>query len=246
MKSNAPKFPEVPNTPSNRADHLRRYAFAGAGAAVIAGAVTTADAGVVFVTTYDGQVYQDSTPNAFGSELWDFKIDPDNFPDFRLRNEIGASYITAAIRSPVGGTLDVIGQQGVAGPYTLNYPSRLSAGAVIGPAATFFTLNDANNNGTMASGYGFAGEKWFSTSGATGFLGIRFTFNGETHYGFVNLTVAGSNDPAPFHFTINSIAYEDQANTAITAVPEPGTLGLLALGAVGLAAYRRKMAKKAE
>jgi len=67
------------------------------------------------------------------------------------------------------------------------------------------------------------------------------------HYGYIDLSVQKYNSPAdPGGFRFFNAAYETTANTPITIVPEPGTVGMLAFGAAGLAgiaALRRKRAR---
>ena len=72
------------------------------------------------------------------------------------------------------------------------------------------------------------------------YLGVEFQIAGQTHYGWVQIDV---NDEAN-EATINGYAYEDVAGAAIHAgtVPEPGSLAMLAIGAAGIAARRRRKA----
>ncbi|MGI9516139.1 MAG: PEP-CTERM sorting domain-containing protein, partial [Pirellulaceae bacterium] len=75
-------------------------------------------------------------------------------------------------------------------------------------------------------------------SPGTNMLGFRFDINGSTHYGWAEVDITNNNT----ELTITRWAYESDADTAIHvgAIPEPGSLGLLGLGAAGLLAFRRR------
>jgi hypothetical protein len=93
------------------------------------------------------------------------------------------------------------------------------------------------------------------------YLGVRFTMDGELHYGWVRLTVTASPqlDGPPLSAQITAYAYETEANTTIyagltkeaSAELEPAmsvpnhrgpSLGMLALGAEGVPLWRRDLA----
>lgn len=99
------------------------------------------------------------------------------------------------------------------------------------------TVVDATSN---LSALNFVGDTDIA-AGTTGFIGFRFKSNDATtdYYGWAEYSVgAGVADGAIVRW-----AYEDSgAGIAVGAVPEASSLGLLALGSVGLAQWRRRRA----
>jgi len=138
------------------------------------------------------------------------------------------------------------------------YASALARGAKIGPSADFSSKGFAEierAHGINASSnysrklYG----NWGGTP-ANRYLGVKFLIDGATHYGWVRLTVI--TEPSGVSATITAYAYETTANKRILAgIPEKDSantqaqpqaeslgrpsLGMLALGADGLAQWRR-------
>jgi hypothetical protein len=84
------------------------------------------------------------------------------------------------------------------------------------------------------------GGLWANQSG---YLGFEFHSNGGTHFGWAHISVTDGGVGA-ISGTISEFAYDTVPGQSIeagqTATPEPGTLGLLALGSLGLAFWRRK------
>ena len=101
----------------------------------------------------------------------------------------------------------------------------------------------ATPGGYFASDYGTG--NW---AGQSGFLGLQFesSTTGGIHAGFVQLSVDANDSATPLAIRLTGVAWEDQAGTDIhveniaKVVPEPVSLGLLAMGAVGIAAMRRR------
>ncbi|BBO86545.1 hypothetical protein DSCO28_71110 [Desulfosarcina ovata subsp. sediminis] len=85
---------------------------------------------------------------------------------------------------------------------------------------------------------------WTYRAGESGYIGIKFKISGSYHFGWIEASVNEAGDELALH----SWAYEDEAGKAIaagdigSAVPVPGSLALLASGAAGLAALRRRKA----
>lgn len=231
----------------SRNSQITRYCAAGA--IGLAGTVTTTDASIVFIN-YNDAFLPDTAPNDATSTFYPIDINQDGIVDFRLRTRndaAGSSFVTAGIRpNGTGGTIDVVGTLTAGSSGNLIYPSRLQAGATIGPAATFQTLTAAgfpSSNGFFTQGSGYAGMQWVDATQSDGYLGLRFTAGGNTFYAYASLSIIGFADPNnPDAFILHSIAYDNTPNTPIVAgaVPEANSLGLVALGGIGLAAYRQR------
>ncbi|MEO5720789.1 MAG: PEP-CTERM sorting domain-containing protein [Chthoniobacterales bacterium] len=184
-----------------------------------------------------------------GPVNWD--VNSDGIADFnftyRYNNTATGSGVIwqANINSPAVATNGVISY---AGPF-VRYAFALSMGTNIGPGGAFFagpspqvTLGSRYRSGGVPSYYGgFAAgpnANGAVAPGTTAYVGFRFNAADGTHYGWIQLSVG----PGSIDFV--SAAYQSTPNTAIAAgaIPEPGTLGLLALGAVGIlgAAVKRR------
>lgn len=137
----------------------------------------------------------------------------------------------------------------------------LQRGAEIGPAgpssyfSSFFPLVE----GTNTSNGNFFSRGYWGGNRKNSYLGVRFLINGQTHYGWIRLTVTTnvkSGKPS-LEATITGYAYETVANKPIKAgtaaiataeirVPQKmqhqtgPSLGMLAAGAESLTVWRRE------
>jgi len=125
--------------------------------------------------------------------------------------------------------------------------AALKPGAMIGPRGFFVNVQSAA--GFMAGALNDSGS-FLNIGGAFAnqeqrFLGVRFEISGQTHYGwirFARVTAKFDNNPQVIA-VITGYAYESTANEpilagatsgAVKAEGGSGSLGVLALGAVGL------------
>jgi hypothetical protein len=129
--------------------------------------------------------------------------------------------------------------------------SRLATGANIGASRGFsgrgfsgnVLIESVDNYGTLRNNGQWPG-------GAAGYLGLELQIDGQVHYGWAALEVfrLQLGPPANFglKYVVTGYAYDTVAGETITAgegkTPEPGTLGLLALGSLGLGFWRRRKA----
>ena len=152
---------------------------------------------------------------------------------------------------------------GFVGPYMQNASgigvNNLNLGVTVGPTLAGYNWGASNQsvrsalrydryqvvesytnvvvgNTTTQVGNDFNG---FAGPFSDGFIGFRFFINGQLHYGWAELSFDGD------EISINRWAYEDVAGVGIRVgqtsnVPEPGSLGVLGLGAAGVLAMRRR------
>jgi MYXO-CTERM domain-containing protein len=150
--------------------------------------------------------------------------------------------------------------------YGSGNPLRLGGGYLLGPAAfpryyPFPYSSMPFDNWAQASGStyndvaGASAGAWNSSTPVQGFIAVRFTSSllaAGDHYGYFDVTYDPTPSMANGALTINGWAYETDTGaslvtTPLSSVPEPsGTipagLSLLALGAAGIRARRKRTA----
>jgi hypothetical protein len=147
-----------------------------------------------------------------------------------FRNIFGSRYTTAALDAILPGTNQVV--------YNAYGAVALKSGMGIGPRDAFkgglelMVLGDSQVSHASGS--------WVNVSNR--YLGVKFNIRGETHYGWVRLSVQ-TQGGLTINATLTGYAYESLPNIPITAGktqgpadhaesndPAEGTLGKLALG----------------
>lgn len=152
-------------------------------------------------------------------------------------NDIGVLVFSASLIT-AHGLVAGASLAGTEGPGGFFYPTAFQPGQSVGPALNFDgNLSAATHTfGTLSNGTGGGGPgvgDWFG--GGDAYLGAKFTVGPDTHYGWVHVVW----DPGTGTATVDEVAYESTPNVGAAVVPEPSTVFLLALGAVGLARRRR-------
>ena len=118
-----------------------------------------------------------------------------------------------------------------------NNADRLSAGETIGVGASFSGVTDTR---TLYDGGSTTPANFDWAVGTRGFLGLRFDLNGNTHYGWADVSL--NSDAGGLYHTLHGYAYENTPAATILAgaVPEPTAAMLLVAGAAGAASVRRR------
>ncbi|MCA9242969.1 MAG: PEP-CTERM sorting domain-containing protein [Phycisphaerales bacterium] len=113
---------------------------------------------------------------------------------------------------------------------TASQYDNLAVGALIGPGSTFSNIGTGTINPATP----------LNLNSDMNCIGFKFLADdGNTHYGWVQVSLAGTAAAQPR--SIVRYAYESEPNVGLAAcvVPEPASLSMLALGAFGVLRRRR-------
>lgn len=109
------------------------------------------------------------------------------------------------------------------------------------PATMAFASRHRTSLGSWVVGVG----GWWANY-TNGYLGVQFLHQSNPVYGWVRMDVMIPPGTTDIGYTIKDWAYEDSGGPIhVGMIPEPGTLGLLALGSVALVAWRRRKKEQA-
>lgn len=196
-----------------------------------------------------------STPIIVNNDVVGFDVDNDGFDDLHIDHLSGTSFDDGQTDTDVL----VYATYGVANVYTGglfadNFTLPFSLGSVIDAASSFDSCGcgtvAASNyfdvfEGVRTGNFGYWANGGADSSawpgldqGFLGYLGFAFDFaDGSLHYGWAQIGVKAYNkdDLSSFEVSVYGYGYETQDDVGIGAgyLPEPSTLALFAIGAIG-------------
>ena len=226
------------------AERVAAYALAAAaaGLGVMAGA-PPAEAQIV---------YTPANIHFFLNEV-DLDLNNDGIDDFSIHqfwSSDGFGFVSFALLEATGRPGNGVIPAGSSINCSRVCAARLVPDAKMGPGEDFYR----GGNVAMAGSYRrHVTYSWGAWQGGTfGFLGLEFQIDGQAHYGWAAIIITSPFHAGLFAGVIKGYAYNTVPNQPIRAgqksntdvigeiLPQPATLGLLALGAPGLEIWRRR------
>ncbi len=222
--------------------------------AAVAGAVCTVTS--LSVPSQAEVIYTSTNFIVPANTLGSFDINRDGVADFQYFNtnsyRFGRSTLTRYTYDGFGIFAQQASNQVVVVPGG-NCAARLGANDTVGPSAPFAQV--AGMFEIEGGGAGpCPGWNGLGKSGKLrGYIGLKFSFNGQTHYGWIRLISSFAQLGGRFtYLRVTGYAYESQPDTPIVtderpndesavtppASPVPASLGHLAAGASALKAWR--------
>jgi len=197
--------------------------------------------------------------HAFGrNTVYNLDLNHDGSVDFFLsndyRNQSGGTGADMRVNAPRGNGFAVSATQGFA--LALRKGANINGKRLFDSGFGLMGVVSTSTGGNVR----YRGN-WLHATNR--YLGLKFSVAGKTHYGWARLTVRGTSDPAHFTAILTGYAYETIPNKPIVAgktkgpdeisfkepdagvtmpTRKPASLGLLAMGATGLSAWRREEA----
>jgi hypothetical protein len=210
------------------------------------------------VPVYSG--IRNITVSTHGSNLTyqSFDLDGDGVNDFELFLNRSTSLTLGASGSGLGTAGSAYLHIHTGGGYNAILATsgsiearRLALGAPISAGVGNFVTSYVYPLLRYATTGGYPASGQWNPSDLNAFAGVRFRIGTADHFAWIRLHV-GDRDGVPFSLTAVDWAYEDVPGQRIeagaglpAAIPEPSPLALLAVGAVGLLAWRRRRAQQA-
>ena len=220
--------------------HARWLAYTAAAAATAFTGASMVEADIV----YSGKINIDFS----GNELLHLSLGKNgSFTLLHVTGSNGNPFGTALFQIARSATFNAAqsfaGASG--GPFgSRRYVSKLASNVLIS-AQNFIQTFSAGSGGIgrlAKGGSSNPGSQWLTAG--TGFIAFKFNIGrpGGPQYGWARITMTSG---APLHnFRLIDYAYASPGEALRTGqtmeIPEPGSLGLLALGGVGLLAWRRR------
>ena len=214
---------------------LLGYAAA-AGAGAILTLVPPSEAKIVFTPTHR---------TIFPNTTLTIDINNDGIGDFSITDF--SDHASSSLSRHAYGNIKGTGLRPSNGfAHYYNFVAALKAGVKIVPSffvghPSFMFVCHTSRSGASQTG------PWSVVTNR--FLGLKFSINGQTHYGWARLSTKEGPAPCEDTLVLTGYAYETVANRPIvtgkTTGPEvsevrAATLGKLAVGAAGLVAWRRE------